>query len=75
MVTIQPAQNQKQTNTGGLAKILKLKIGAKVKLTANLDIQDSLINGHTGNINHLEFTPGSGRKVYVNFSGERQWDI
>ena len=52
--------------------MLKLKIGAKVKLTANLDIQDSLINGHRGNINHLEFTPGSGRKVYVNFSGERQ---
>ena len=51
--------------------MLKLKIGAKVMLTANLDIQDSLINGHTGNINHLEFTQGSGRKVYVNFSGEQ----
>ena len=29
LATIQAAQNQKQTNTGGLAKSLKLKIGAK----------------------------------------------
>ena len=27
---IQDAQNQKKTNTGGLAKLMKLKIGAKV---------------------------------------------
>ena len=37
---IQAAQNQKQTNTGGLTKLLKLKIGAKVMLTVNIDIQD-----------------------------------
>ena len=29
LALIQAAQNQKQTNTGGLAKLLKLKIGAK----------------------------------------------
>ena len=27
----QAAQNQKQTNTGGIAKLFQLKIGAKVK--------------------------------------------
>ena len=32
------AQNQKQTNTGGLAKLLKLKICAKVMLTFNVEI-------------------------------------
>lgn len=37
---IQAAQNQKQTNTGGLAKLLQLKIGAKGMLTVNIDIQD-----------------------------------
>ena len=71
LATSQAAQNQKQTNTGGLAKFLKLKIGAKVMLTVNLDIQDRLINGQTGNISHVEFAHGSVRKVYVKFSDEQ----
>ena len=32
-----------QTNTGCLAKLLKLKVGVKVILTVNLDIRNSLI--------------------------------
>ena len=38
IVHTQAAQNQNQTNTGGLAKLLKLKIGAKVMLIVNIDI-------------------------------------
>ena len=38
LVLIQAVQNQKQTNRGGLAKLLKLKIGVKVMLTVNIDI-------------------------------------
>ena len=52
----QAAQNQKQTNTGGLAKWLKLKIGAKVMLTVNIDIQNRLIessDAQTGIIRHI----------------------
>ena len=37
LVFFQAAQNQKQTNAGGLPKLLNLKIGAKVILTANID--------------------------------------
>ena len=37
LALLQSARNQKQTDTGGLAKLLKLKIGAKVMLTANID--------------------------------------
>ena len=55
LAIIEAAQNQTQTNTGSSAKLLKLKIGAKVMLTVNVDIQDSLINGQTGNIEHIEF--------------------
>ena len=62
------AQNQKPTNTGGLAK---LKIGAKVMLTVNVDIQDCLINGKTGNVKYIEFVQGSIHKVYVKFSDEQ----
>ena len=37
-------ENRKQAETGGLAKSLQLKIGAKVMLRVNIDIQDRLIN-------------------------------
>ena len=46
---IHAAQNQKLINTGGLAKTLELKIGSKVMLTVNIDIEDHLINGWTYN--------------------------
>ena len=39
-------------------------------LTVNLDIQDRLISGQTGNINRIEFAQGSVQKVYVKFSDE-----
>ena len=71
LANIQDAQNKKQTNAGGLAKLLKLKIGAKVMLTVNLDIQDRLINGRTENISHTEFPQGSVGKVYVKFSDKQ----
>ena len=70
LALLQSAQNQKQTNAGGLAKSLKLKIGAKVKLAVNIDIQDRLINGQTGIIRYIEFTQSNVCKVYVKFSGK-----
>ena len=40
LTAIEATKNEKQTNTGGLAKLFKLKIGAKVMLTIYIDIQD-----------------------------------
>ena len=37
----------------------------------NLNIQDRLISGQTGNINHIEFTQGSVWKTYVKFSDKQ----
>ena len=68
LALIETARNQKPTNTGGLAKLLKLKIGAKVMLTVNMDMQDRLINGQTGNIRHTELVQGTTHKAYVKFS-------
>ena len=70
LALIQAAQNQKQTNTGSLAKLLKLKIGPKLMLTVNIDIQDRLINGQTGIIRHIGFAQVSACKVYIKFSDE-----
>ena len=63
LAMILAAQNQKQTNTGGLAKLRKLKIGAKVMLTVNADMQNRLINGQTGNVKYIEFVHGSIHRV------------
>ena len=71
LTLIQAARNQKQKNTGGLAKLLKLKIGAKVMLTVNIDLQNRLVNGQTGIIKHIEFAQGSVRKAYVKLSDEQ----
>ena len=65
------AQNQKQKNTGGLAKLLKLKTSANLMLTVNVDIEDRLINGKTGNFKHTEFVQRRIHEVYVNFSDEQ----
>ena len=71
LTLIQAAQNQKQTNTASLAKLVKLKIGAKVMLTVNIDMQDCLINGQIGSIRHIEFAQCSACKVYIKFSDEQ----
>ena len=71
MALVQAAQNQKQTNTGDLAKFLKLKIGAKVMLTVNIDIKNRLTNGQTGIIRHIEFAQGSAPKVYIKIFDEQ----
>ena len=42
--------------------MLKLKIGAKLMLVVNIDIQDRLINGQAGIIRHIEFAQASARK-------------
>ena len=41
-------KNAKLSVTGNLTYSLKLKIGAKVMLTCNIDIEDRLINGQIG---------------------------
>ena len=70
LALIQAAQNQKQTNAGGLAKLLKLKIGANVMLIVNIDMLDRLLNCQTAVIRH-EFAESSARKVYIKFSDEQ----
>ena len=42
---ITAAQSQHKSKAGGVTKILKLKISAKVMLTLSGDIKDRLING------------------------------
>ena len=55
---IQAAQNQKQTNKGGLTKFPKFINDSKVMLKINLDVPFRLINAQAGNISHIKLAQG-----------------
>ena len=67
-----------KTNTDGsifntpLQKNLRLKVGAKVMLTFNIDVIDSLTNGAFGEIKGFQYTSsGSVKTVLVHFKNEK----
>ena len=62
-------ENLAVSQTAGLLKVLTVCVGARVMLTANLDVSDHLVNGSTGTIVHLHLSkrnPLNG-KIYVKF--------
>ena len=67
MATNQATKYQKETNTGGLVKLLTLKIGTKVMLAVKIDLAAGLIKSQTVSIKHIEFAQGSVCKVHVKF--------
>ena len=64
---VNAALERKQSETGGLARILKLKIGAKVMLTSNIDIEDRLINGQIGTIYNIITQDSGVTKIFIEF--------
>ena len=69
--------NAKTSNDGSifntpLQKVLKLKVGAKVMLTYNVDVIDSLTNGAFGEVIGFQYTSGGAVKtVLVHFKNEK----
>ena len=72
MSNIQRALNKNQSETGGLAGILSIKVNAKVMLTININIDDRLINGQMGTVCKIN-TDNEGQivKVYIKFDDEK----
>ena len=62
---IKEAQNRKQSETGGLASLLELKVNATVMLTTNINIEDRLINGQMGTVKHIEIKENEVRTIYL----------
>ena len=56
------------SETGNLESQLKLKIGAQVILTSNLDIDDRVVNGLVGRVKQIKYKNNEVSVVYVKFN-------
>ena len=44
-INVESLQKRRLSETGNLVSLLKLKVGAQIMLTKNIDIDDKLVNG------------------------------
>ena len=65
---IDAIKQRKMSETGNLESQLKLKIGAQVMLTSNLDIDDRLVNGLVGTVKQIKYKNNEVSIVYVKFN-------
>ena len=57
-------------DTGNLASVLKLKIGAQVMLTCNINIEDRLVNGLVGKVMRIGHERNTVKGIYVKFDDQ-----
>ena len=62
---IDKALNRSQSQTGGLAGKLSIKVGARVMITSNIDVADRLSNGQIGTVHHIKLDGNKVSCVYV----------
>ena len=59
--------SEKRSDTGGLHGTLKLAVGARVMLTANVDVSDGLVNGARGEVVYFAYNLDGVAKILVKF--------
>jgi len=65
-----------QMDTGGLAGSFVAKLGDKVMLTSNIDVEDKLCNGQIGRVEHFRFDrDGNIFTIYIKMEEERWYKI
>ena len=61
--------NRKQSETGGLAQSLQIKLNARVMLTVNIDLQDRLVNRL---VKHISTDKQANvAKIYIKFDDSK----
>ena len=65
MSDVMQAQNQKQSNTGGLAMLLKVKVNARVIITININLSDKLTNGQVGAVKYFGIIQNEVNTVFI----------
>ena len=65
---IKEALDQNQTETGGHASVIKIKVNSRVMLTVNVDLSDGLVNGQLVTVKHISKNlNGEVTKIYIKF--------
>ena len=65
---IDAIKQRKMSETGNLESQVKLKIGAQVMLTSNLDIDDRLVNGLVGTVKQIKYKNNEVSVVHAKFN-------
>ena len=65
--TIASVREKKHSDTGGLLYKLDLKVGCRVIMTTNMDIDDRLINGQIGTVKRFNIINGKVETISVQF--------
>ena len=72
---IESIKQRKISETGNLESCLKLKIGAHVMLTSNIDIDDRLVNGLVGTVKYFKYTSNKVVVVYIKFNDDKAGSV
>ena len=65
---IKEALEWNQSDTGGIASVIKVKVNSSLTLTVNLDLSDRLVNGRLGKVKHIsKDLNGEVTKIYIKF--------
>ena len=64
--------NRNQSETGGLARVLDIKLNARAMLTVNIDLQDRLVNGQLGAVKCIHTdSERNVSKIYIKFDDSK----
>ena len=65
---IKEALDRNQTDSGGLASVIEIKVNSRVMLTVNVDLSDRLVNGQLGTVKFIsKNVNGEVTKIYIKF--------
>ena len=66
---IKETLDRNQTETGGLASVIKIKVNSRLMQTVNVDLSDTLVNSQLGTVKHISKSlNGKETKTNIKFN-------